>query len=107
MIQAFIAAVVIAFTLGGSLCSYATWRWFRVSAMESQIKAYKEGQQKTAEALGFNQQQDDEADAIESKNQEVLNAIRQTKDDAKTAKAAADGVQCLDAVSVRNIWQLR
>lgn len=105
--QAIFAAIVIAFLAGSGLGSWGMYRWFRVDEMSAQINAYKIAQKKTAEALGFTEQQDDEAEAIVKANQEVLDAIAQKKDDAKTLKAALDGVECIDVDSLRDIARLR
>ncbi len=104
-IQAIIISALIAFTAGSGLASYVTYRFFSVAQLQAENSARKAAAKKTADAVHFTEGQDDEADAIEKTNSELIDAIRKKVDDAKTQ--ALSNVQCADPAVLRDIAKIQ
>lgn len=105
MIRMFLIVAVAAFTTGFGSGLYFSHDYYRVASLRAQVKFHKDQDNKLREALGLNQQLDDQDDEAEKNNEEVLNAIR-SKPSAPVANNCGP-VVCVTAERMRDLKRLR
>lgn len=105
MIRMFLIVAVAAFTTGFGSGLYFSHSYYRVASLRAQVKFHKDQDNKLREALGLNQQLDDQDDEAEKNNEEVLNAIRSKP--VAPVESKCGPVVCVSAERLRDIKRLR
>lgn len=105
MIRLMLIVAAAAFTTGFGSGLYFSHNYYRVASLRAQVKFHKDQDNKLREALGLNQQLDNQDDEAEKNNEEVLNAIRSKP--TTPVESKCDHVVCVSAERLRDIKRLQ
>ena len=103
MIRILAIAVAVAFATGFGSGLYLSHDFYRVASLRAQVKSHRDQETKLREALGLNQELDNQDTEAEINNEEVLRAIRSKP----TTIITPIRIDCVSAERMRDIKRLR
>jgi len=107
MIRIWLIAVIAAFTVGFGSGLYFSHDYYHVASLKAQVKSYQDQRVKLREALGLNEQLDDQDSDAEANNEEVLRAIRDKQKTQTPVDVKLVNTVCVPADRMFDLSRLR